>query len=117
MHRPRPDWTDVTTFSTHPALTELLNQARAAAIKKYEGEPATPYTLSKLARAVHSAVLTQAALGQWRPLGIVDPDDLLPLEVTCSFGNVLVGEPAIKIEYDFKRTALPFAVVENGVSR
>lgn len=113
MHRPRPDWTDVTTFSTHPTLTEILNQARAAALKKLDGEPATPYTLSKLARAVHSAVLTQAALGQWRGFGIVDPDDLMPLEVTCSFGNVLVGEPIIKIDYDFKRTRLPFAVAES----
>ena len=100
-------------FPTHPTLTALLNEARAVALKQCDGEPATPYTLSNFTRAVHSAVLTQAALGRWRELGIVDPDDLMPLEVTCSFGNVLVGEPPIKINYDFKRTALPYAVVEN----
>ena len=101
------------SFKTHPTLTELLNAARDAAVKQCDGAPATPYTLSKFARAVHSAVLTQAALGQWRGLGIVDPDDLMPLEVTCSFGSVLLGEPAIKIDYDFKRTRLPFAVAES----
>lgn len=98
-------------------LTALLNEARAVALKQCDGEPATPYTLSKFARAVHSAILTQAALGRWRELGIVDPDDLMPLEVTCSFGNTLVGEPPIKIGYDFKRTTLPYAVVESEVAK
>lgn len=91
----------------HAALTTLLNEAQVAAIADMHGAPAIPSELKKLAARVKSNILTQVALGRWAQLGIVDPDGLVDLGVEAVLGRVWLGEPPIKIEYDWKRTCRP----------
>jgi len=91
----------------HAALTTLLNEAQAAAIVDMHGVKAIPTELARLAARVKANILTQVALGKWVDLGIVDPDALIDLGVTATLGRTWIGEPPIKIEYDWKRTARP----------
>lgn len=99
-------------FDTDNTATALLNTAQNVAIQAMYGVPAIPVELYRLAARIKAAILTQVALGRWVKLGVHDPDDLLELGVTAVLGNTLVGEPPIKIEYDFKRTKKPYIVVE-----
>lgn len=89
------------------ALARVLNEAQAAAIAEMHGVPAIPSELARLAIKVKSRILVQVALGQWAEFGIVDPDDMLGLVVTAKLGRTALGEPPIKIEYDWTRTARP----------
>ena len=101
------------SFKTNASLTDLLNEAQAAAILAMNGAPAIPSELATLAAHVRGVILTQAALGRWSHLRVHNPDDLVDLKVTASLGNRLVGEPPIKIEYDFSKTARPDIVVNS----
>lgn len=100
-------------FSTSATVTDLLNAAQDVALRAMDGAPATPTTLLELAARIKGAILTAAALGEWVPVGVRDPDDLMPLVVTASYGNALKGEPPIKVDYDFTRTAKPLLQVES----
>ena len=93
-------------------ITDLLNEAQAAAIRAMHGAPATPEELAKLAARVKGIVLTQVALGRWASVGVVDPDGMVDLRVAAVLGNTLIGEPSIKVVYDFSRTSKPLIGVD-----
>jgi len=99
-------------FTKHAELSDLLNAAQACAVAELKGEYATPQTLAKLATYTKFAIFEQVLLGQWHPIGIADPDDLLELKVTTRLGKG--AEPPIVIEYDFSRTSKPYICVEQG---
>jgi hypothetical protein len=97
--------------------TRLLNLAQQIAVGELTGErghiPATSEALVEFARLVRAAVLCQVELGLWRQFGVQTDEaaKLEPLVVRVDLGNPLLGEPPVKVVYDFKRTALPLLVV------
>ena len=97
----------MTATPLHVALTRALNEAQAAAIAEMHDAPAIPSELAKLGARVKGKILTQVALGQWATFGIVDPDDIVGLAVTARLGVQVLGEPPIKIEYDWRYTTRP----------
>ena len=99
-----------------PGITALLRHARQLALQELSGQPATlgaDGTLAIAAGIMRDAVIAQAAAGLWVPYGVTEPDHIRGLVVTCAFGDVARGEPAIKIEWDFSRTRLAGLVVES----
>ncbi len=100
------------------AITRLINRARSEAIeiltKENRGNdaPATQANLNRLASEVRSAILRQAARGEWATWGVTKDDDLVGLTVAARLNRSLVG-PRILIEEDFKNTPLRLLVVEN----
>lgn len=101
-----------------PGITVLLRIARRAALEAYTGRPATlgpGGTLEMLAAHMRLVVLAQAAAGLWRDFGVAGREDLEGLRVSCTFGDVSRGEPAIRTEWDFARTQLPNLVVRDVV--
>lgn len=100
-------------FSTSDEVTALLNAAQAAAIKAMDGAPVTPAALAQLAARVKAAILTAVAVGKWAGIGVRDPDDFVDLKVEAALGNTLLGEPPIKVLYDFTQTAKPLLQVQS----
>ena len=94
-------------------VSDLINEAQDIAIKAMSGEPVTRISLERLAARVKANILTAVALGRWRTIGVVDPDDFLELGVEAVRGNALKGEPPIKISYDFSKTSKPLIVVDS----
>ena len=73
--------------------------------------PCAPAIAAGIMRDV---VIAQAAAGLWAPHGITEPDHIRGLRVSCAFGDVARGEPAIKIDWDFSSTRLAGLVVESN---
>ncbi len=96
-----------------PGVTSLLNQARASALEKCSGQPATLQSLAELSGTIRMIVLRQVYAGLWTEHGVADPAGLAGLRVAVTFGNVLVGEPPLRVDYDFSRTAMPLLVVRS----
>ena len=104
-------------------ITALLRQAQITALEWVSGTDASAQTLELLAHEVRRVVVRQAMLGLWDdyipPQDPADPQTSLErsrfgaLKVDVVFGNTLVGEPPLKVEYDFSRTSLPMLVVKS----
>lgn len=100
-----------------PGITLLLREARAAALAAHAGRPASDDALAELAADVRREVLHQVDRGEWTPHGVLRIEAMLGLRVTVVPGRTLLGEPPLRIEFDFARTALPLLVVRSEKAR
>ncbi len=96
-----------------PSIDTLLASARFAALEAISGTPATLQNLKTFAHIVRNTILAQAAMGMWASHGITNMAQMTGLKVEATLGNPLTGEPAIKLDYDFSKTALPQLTVKN----
>lgn len=109
----------MTTSEFTSYVEGLLNGAQSAATSQLtaenDGVPpvATEGALERLAELSRDYVRWQASYGLWEPLGLKDWRGLDALKVTYELGDVSAGEPPIKINYDFSKTALPTLVVKS----
>ncbi len=94
-------------------ISQLLNHAQKVAIASLTGLPASKQNLQLLSDAVHSTIMNQVAAGLWEQEGIKEAHQIAGLRVSCSFGNTLIGEPPIKVNYDFAYTSLKGVVVQS----
>lgn len=98
-------------------ISKLLAAARQQVLERFSGQPATlgpGGTLERASDVVYWTILGQVAAGMWRKYGVADVDDMRGLRVEVGLGNQLLGEPPLKIDYDFAKTALPLLVVSNA---
>ena len=97
-------------MKTHAGITALLNEAKDRATERFLGQHVN---VERVADHIRLTVLVQAELGRWAEYGVRSQDDLYNLRVRCVPGNTLVGEPPLKIEWDFSHTVLRLLVVES----
>lgn len=96
-----------------PGITALLRHARLVALEEFSGQRATEEVRLAVAECIRTTILRQVIAGLWKEYAITDHRQLEHLRVSVQFGNTLIGEPPLKIEWDFSRTALPLLVVSN----
>lgn len=94
-------------------ITRLVNLAQISAVGQFAGQRPTPEVLASLAAVVRANILTQAAGGLWQAWNVLEATDLEPLVVRARLGNRLLGEPMIKLEYNWARTKLARLLVDN----
>jgi hypothetical protein len=99
-------------FKTDEAITARLNAARDVAVKSMIGTPVTPVALADLASRIYCGILEDVANGNWSKFGVVDPDDLIKLDVNVRVARNL-NEPPIVVEWDFSKTKLSSLLVES----
>lgn len=100
-----------------PGITALLRQAEKTALEKMSGQPVTTGpggTLEQLGEIIHTIIMGQILAGLWDDQGVHEFHQMVNLRVAVVFGNPLVGEPPLKVEYDFARTTLPTLVVKRA---
>ncbi|MGN6110091.1 MAG: hypothetical protein ACTHU0_33605 [Kofleriaceae bacterium] len=94
------------------SISALLASARAFGLERMAGLDASPENLEDLARSIYHCVLLQVFAGAWAEHGVRRRPQMVGLRVEVVLGNQLLGEPPLKIEFDFSKTALPLLVVE-----
>lgn len=100
-----------------PGITALLRHARLLALEEFSGQPSTFDVLKRVSEYIYLCVLRQVGAGLWKEYGVEDLKQMTPLRVRVEYGNQLLGESPLKIEWDFSRTALRMLVVESDPSR
>lgn len=102
-------------FETDDRATVLVDAAHRAAVAKLDGLKPTRENLDKLGELIRRNILVQAALGFWKPLGVISPAELqaLVVDVQLLSGSLLAADPPIRIAYDFSRTKLSTLLVEH----
>lgn len=93
-------------------VSALLNEAIAGAATAMLGAEPTDENLAELASRVRSNIVAQVYFDRWSRYGLKLVDDVDGLVVTAGLGNELIGEPPIKLAFNFTRTARPTLVVE-----
>lgn len=96
-----------------PSIDTLLASARWSALEAISGKPATLQNLKTFAHIVRNTILAQASMGMWKGHGISAMSQIAGLRVEATLGNPFTSECAIKLDYDFSKTALPLLVVKN----
>lgn len=96
-----------------PSIDTLLAAARVAALEAISGKPATLQNLATFGAIVRNTILAQTAIGMWAAHGITDLSQMTGLQVEATLGNPFTSDCAIKLDYDFSKTALPLLTVKN----
>jgi hypothetical protein len=65
-----------------------------------------------MAIEIRDTILRQVLAGLWSEFGVTDVNQMFGLQVSVEHGNRLRGEPPLKINWDFSRTALALLVVD-----
>lgn len=101
-------------MTPNPGISALLRHARLTALQEVSGKPATLEALASTAEIIHATIMRQVSTGLWSDYGVRDVAQMRELVVEVVLGDTGAGDPPIKINYDFARTALPALVVENA---